>query len=47
MCLKVVIEDQVKDTKFAQEKFKKNTFSACTSITAQYLSIGAQNLLSP
>ena len=28
MCLKVVIEDQVEDTKFAQEKFKKNTFSA-------------------
>ena len=26
MCLKVVIEDQVKDTKFAQEKIKKNTF---------------------
>ena len=32
MYLKVVIEDQVEDTKFAQEKFKKNTFSACTSI---------------
>ena len=28
MCLKVVIEDQVEDTKFAQEKLKKNTFSA-------------------
>ena len=32
MCLKVVIEDQVEDTKFAQEKVKKNTFSTCTSI---------------
>ena len=31
---KVVIEDQVKDTKFVQEKLK-NTFSACTSIVAQ------------
>ena len=28
MCLKVVIEDQVEDTKFAQEKLKKNIFSA-------------------
>ena len=28
MCLKVVIGDQVEDTKFAQEKLKKNTFSA-------------------
>ena len=27
MCLKVVIEDQVEDTKFAQEKLKKNIFS--------------------
>ena len=27
MCLKIVIEDQVEDTKFAQEKFKKNTYS--------------------
>ena len=28
MYLKVVIEDQVEDTKFAQEKVKKNTFLA-------------------
>ena len=35
MCLKVVIEDQVEDTKFAQEKLKKNTFSTCTSIAAR------------
>ena len=27
MYLKIVIEDQVEDTKFAQEKFKKNTYS--------------------
>ena len=26
MCLKVVIEDKVEDTKFAQEKFKKTHF---------------------
>ena len=47
MCLKVIIEDQVENTKFAQEKLKKNTFSACTLITTQYLSIEAQNLLPP
>ena len=47
MCLKVVIGDQVEDTKFAQEKLKKNTFSACTSIAARYLSIDARNLLPP
>ena len=35
MCLKVVIKDQVKNTKFAQE----NTCSTCTSIVAQYLLI--------
>ena len=35
MCLKVVIEDQVKDTKFAQEKLEKNTFSTYTLIVAQ------------
>ena len=35
MCLKVVIEDQVEDTKFAQENVKKNTFSTCTSIAAR------------
>ena len=47
MCLKVVIEDPVEDTKFAQEMFKKNTFSVCTSIAARYLSIEARNLLPP
>ena len=26
MCLKVVIEDQVEDTKFAKKKIKENTF---------------------
>ena len=39
MCLEDVIEDQVEDTKFAQEKLKENTFLACTSIAARYLSI--------
>ena len=34
MCLNIIIEYQVEDTKFAQEKLKKNTFSACTSIAA-------------
>ena len=28
MCLKVVIEDQVEDTKFDQEKLKKSAFLA-------------------
>ena len=28
MCLKVVIIDQVEDTKFAQEKLKESAFSA-------------------
>ena len=28
MCLKVVIENQIKGTKFAKEKFKKNIFLA-------------------
>ena len=28
MCLKVVIDDQVEETKFAQENVKKNTFLA-------------------
>ena len=28
MCLKVVIEDQVEETKFAEENVKKNTFLA-------------------
>ena len=45
MCLKVVIEGQVEDKKYDQEKLKKNTFSACTSIAARYLSIKARNLL--
>ena len=34
MCLKVVIEDQVEDTKFAQEKQIFSTFSTYTSIAA-------------
>ena len=39
MCLKVVIEDPVEDTKFAQEMFKKNTFSLCTSIAARQIEL--------
>ena len=37
MCLKIVIEDQVEDAKFTQEKFKKSTFLAYTSIEARNL----------
>ena len=36
-CLKVVIEDQVEDAKFAQEKCIFSTFSAYTLIKAQYV----------
>lgn len=32
MCLTVVIEVQIEDTKFAKKKFKKNTFSTYTLI---------------
>ena len=45
MCLKVVIEDQVEDTKFAQETVKKNTFSAYTSIAARLKSDISQQKL--
>ena len=36
MCLKVVIEDQIEDTKFAQEKFKKSAFSTLFQHVPQY-----------
>ena len=32
MCHKVVIEDQVENTKFANKKLKKSAFSACNLI---------------
>ena len=45
MCLKVVIEDQVEDTKFAQEKLKKNTFSALFQhVPRQQLNTSRQTL---
>ena len=51
MCLKVVIEDQIEDTKFAKEKFKKNTFSAYTLIevsivTRQKLKLNVSSITS-
>ena len=43
MCLKVVIEDHVENTKFAQEKLKKIAFSTCAVIATSipFQSIGA------
>ena len=42
MCLKVVIEDHVENTKFAQEKLKKSAFSTCALIATSisFQSIG-------
>ena len=42
MCLKVVIEDHIENTKFAQEKFKKSAFLACALIATSipFQSIG-------
>ena len=45
MCLKVVIKDQVEDTKFTQEKLKKSAFLACTSILSRFIGTPPQFLL--